>query len=127
MYNKADFEKINRMLSKLDWSKVSTALSIDQAWEAWKELFISVIKKEVPSKIVGRTCHSPPWLDSQLKELIRQKHLAWSGFKRFHSATHLSVFCSIRNKVCSALCAAERQYLQSLHRDICSVDRTNSV
>ena len=92
MYDKVDFEKINGMLPKLDWSKVSTALSIDQAWEAWKELFISVIKKEVPSRIVGCTCHSPPWLDSQLKELIRQKHLAWSAFKRFRSATHLSAF-----------------------------------
>ena len=34
LYDQADFEKINNRLSKLDWSEVTTAADIDQAWVA---------------------------------------------------------------------------------------------
>ena len=35
LYDNADFEKINKLLSNPDWSTVSTAPDIDQAWAAW--------------------------------------------------------------------------------------------
>ena len=127
MYDKADFEKINKSLSQLDWSKVSTARDVDQAWEAWRELFMSVITKEVLSMIVSGVRHTLPWLDSKLKDMIKQKRATWKAFKRFRSVYYLSAFRAIRNKACSALLTAEKQYLLSLHRDIRTVNRSDSV
>ena len=84
-----------------------------------KNLFMSVIDREVPSKIANpKSRVQQPWITAKLKDLIKQKHSAWRAFKRFPSALHQSAFRSIRNKVCSALRSAEKQYLLSLHRDI---------
>ena len=86
------------------------------------------MEKEIPSKLVGRPQPKLPWLDAKLKDLIKQKHAAWSACKRFpSSAANLCAFRSIRNKVTSALRAAEKQYLQSLHRDMRLVNRCDSV
>ena len=119
LYNNADFENINKMLSSTDWSSVSTASDINQAWAAWKSIFMSVIDKEVPSHLANpssRVAH--PWIDAKLKALIKQKRSAWQAFKRYPSPAHQSAFRVIRNKVTSALRSAEKQYLLSLHRDI---------
>ena len=119
MYDRADFEKINNTLSKLDWSRVSTAPDVDQAWLAWKDLFMSVVNKEVPSKMVRKPRPKLPWLDVKLRELINQKHAAWSACKRFSSsATHLNAFRSLQNQVTFALRSAEKRCFQSLHRDM---------
>ena len=78
LYNKADFEKINKVLSSTYWSSVSTASDINQAWTAWKNIFMSVIDKEVPSHLANpssRVAH--PWIDAKLKALIKQKRSAW--------------------------------------------------
>ena len=119
LYDQADFEEINSVLSGLDWSEVSTASDINKAWAVWKNLFMSVIDREVPSKIANpKSRVQQPWITAKLKDLIKQKHSAWRAFKRFPSALHQSAFRSIRNKVCSALWSAEKQCLLPLHRDI---------
>ena len=77
--------------------------------------------------IVSRVRHTPPWLDSKLKDMIKQKRATWKAFKRFRSVDYLSAFRAMRNKVCSTLRTAEKQYLLSLHRDIRTVNRSDSV
>ena len=126
-YDQADFESVNNTLTHLDWSSVSTAPDVDQAWTAWKQLFMSVITENVPSKVVGKARPRLPWIDKKLKELIRQKHIAWKALKRVPSAANLSFFREVRNKVTSALRRAENQYLQSLHRDIRLANSTSST
>ena len=59
--------------------------------------------------------------------MIKQKRATWKAFKCFRSVDCLSAFRAIRNKVCSALRTAEKQYLLSLHRDIRTVNRSDSV
>ena len=119
LYDQADFEKINNRLSDLDWTAVSAATDIDHAWAAWKELFLSVVTKEVPTRMVGKPRAKLPWIDSKLRELIKQKHAAWRACKRFPTSDcHRSAFQCVRNKVTSALRSAEKRYLQLLHCDM---------
>ena len=68
LYDNADFEKINKLLSNLDWSAVSTAPDINQAWAAWKNIFMSVIDREVPSHLANPSSRAGhPWIDARLK------------------------------------------------------------
>ena len=53
-YDVVDFGEVNNLPSKLDWSPVLHATTIDEAWDLWKDLFFSVINKKVPSKIIAR-------------------------------------------------------------------------
>ena len=76
MYDQADFELINDRLSNFDWSGVAAAENIDQAWTTWKDLFMSVVTQEVPTRIVGKPKPKLPWIDGKLRKLIREKHSA---------------------------------------------------
>ena len=127
MYDQADFEKINRLLSRLDRSKVSTATNIDPAWDAWKDLFFSVVSKEVPSRFVSHSRHKLPWMNAKLRELIRQKHGAWNAWKRSSNPLHLSAFKNLHNKVNSALRAVEKQFLRTLHREMNILHHSDSI
>ena len=44
-YNKADPRKLSLELRKSDWRPVSKAENVDAAWEAWENIFISVVCK----------------------------------------------------------------------------------
>ena len=57
-YDKADFVQVNKKLSNLDWSAVSSAADIDQAWNTWKSTFLSVSYTERGS-IQGRRQGTP--------------------------------------------------------------------
>ena len=114
-------------LDSLDWSEVSNAPDIDQAWTAWKVLFPSVINKNAPSKTIYHHWSKLPWMDSKLKDLIKQKHRAWNTYKSFPLSDLRRAFCALRNKVTSALCSAEKQFLLSLHRGSRLPNRCDSV
>ena len=59
-FDSVDIEKMNCLLQELDWSQVSGASSMDEAWQMWKSLFLSVVLKHVPSKLIGRVRSRPP-------------------------------------------------------------------
>ena len=79
-----------------------------------------MVEKHVPSKVIGRVRARPPWFDTKLAALIRQKHLAWRAYKRHGSPDLLASFRLIRNKVTASLRLAEHRHLQTLHRDMAS-------
>ena len=54
-FDKADFQKLNSPLSSRDWSAVSEAATVNDAWKAWKEIFMSEVDKASPSKVVSKS------------------------------------------------------------------------
>ena len=51
-YDKADPGNLNLELRKSDWTPLLKAENVDLAWEAWKNIFLSVVCKHVPSKLI---------------------------------------------------------------------------
>ena len=117
-FDKADFQKLNSSLSSRDWSAVSEAATVNDAWKAWKEIFMSEVDKAIPSKVVSKSKPKLPWISTKLRELIKAKRTAWRAFKKSPTSEAQDTFRKIRNSVTSALRRAEYTYLQSLHRDI---------
>ena len=99
---------------------------MDSAWEAWKKIFLHHVRQAVPSKLVKCVKPHLPWLNVQLRKLIKEKRAAWRAFKANLSETSRSKFVHLRNKVTS-LRSSERTYLQSLHRDIRLTNSTRST
>ena len=127
MYDKADFEEINNLLSKLDWSVVSDAPDVDEAGSSWKKLFLSVVERKIPTRSISNSRRNNlPWIDCKLREVIKQKHIAWKAYKCLPSPDHRA-FCIRRNKATSALRSAEKRFLQSLHRESSLPNNCDSV
>ena len=59
-YDQVDSDKVNHALSQLDWSPVVAAPSVDNAWSTWKSMFLAVVNKHIPSKVIGRARSRPP-------------------------------------------------------------------
>ena len=95
-YEKADFAKLNTALSQADWSPVITASDIDSSWAAWLDIFLTAVRKHVPSKIIKSPKPKLPWMTPLEKE-IKMKHALFHQYKRSKSATDRQVFNQQRN------------------------------
>ena len=56
-YNKADFSELNKALNKAAWPDVFDEPNVDAAWDSWQSLFLAIVSKYVPSKVVKRIKH----------------------------------------------------------------------
>ena len=81
-YDKADPGKLNLELRKSDWTPVSKAENVDAAREAWKNIFISVVCKHVPSKLIKHVKAKLPWMTPLLEKEIRAKRVLFRQSKR---------------------------------------------
>ena len=68
--NRANFPELCKALSHTDLH-VSLSDNIDDCWKHWKGLFLSVVSSYVPTKVVKDT-NSPPWIDGEVRHLIRK-------------------------------------------------------
>ena len=73
-YDKADMTKLNKTLRSADWSPVTTAPSIDDAWIAWKRIFLEIVNQHLPSKVVSQVKRKQPWITKNLEKVICEKH-----------------------------------------------------
>jgi hypothetical protein len=73
-YNRADFEKMNRTFESIEFefSDPTSMTDINENWNLWRDTFLAVADKCIPTKIVkGR--YNPPWLTGEIKSLIKKK------------------------------------------------------
>jgi hypothetical protein len=77
--NRANFPELCKALSQTDL-RVSLSDNIDDCWKHWKDLFLSVVSSYVPTKVVKDT-NSPPWIDGEVRHLIRKKYTALRKYR----------------------------------------------
>ena len=77
--NRANFPELCKALSQTDL-RVSLSDNIDVCWKHWKDLFLSVVSCYVPTKVVKDT-NSPPWIDGEVRHLIRKKYTALCKYR----------------------------------------------
>ena len=73
-FNKTNFPALCRGLSEAHLD-ITTTNNIDECWEQWKDAFLSVVESFVPTKLV-KDNNSPPWIDGEVRHLIRKKYTA---------------------------------------------------
>ena len=82
-YNKAEPRKLSLELRKSDWRPVSKAENVDAALKALENIFISVVRKHVPSKLIKHVKPKLPWMTPLLEKEIRAKRVLFRKSKRF--------------------------------------------
>ena len=79
-YNKTDFFALRRALSEAHLD-IPFANNIDECWEQRKNAFLSVVTNVVPTKLV-KDNNSPPWIDGEVRHLIRKKYTALRQYRK---------------------------------------------
>ena len=71
-YNKANFTQTTFDITLTD--------KINTCWKQWKNVFLSTVKDFIPTKIVKDT-NSPPWIDGEVRYLIRKTYTALRKYR----------------------------------------------
>ena len=78
-FKSGNFDGLRDSLTRLLFD-VATSADMNEHWSNWKDLFLTAVKEHVPIKTVGDK-NSLPWIDGEVRHLIRKKYAALKKFR----------------------------------------------
>ena len=111
-YRQADFPALRRALTEacLD---IPLTDDIDKCWELWKDNFLSIVTSFIPTKIVKDT-NSPPWIDVEVRHLIRKKYTALRNYRKNKTAERKLKLRTLCQQIKYAIRAKHKIYLAKI-------------
>ena len=111
-YRQADFPALCRALTEacLD---IPLTDDIDKCWELWKDNFLSIVTSFIPTKIVKDT-NSPPWIDGEVRHLIRKKYTALRNYRKNKTAERKLKLRTLCQQIKYAIRAKHKIYLAKI-------------
>ena len=103
-------EKLIQELGKLNWNNVITCDNVNQAWDNFKGLFMSVVDSIAPIKEIRLKQCTEPWMCNEILEGIRERDKSLYNFKKQRTAENFKTFCLLRNKLQQLIKSAKRTY-----------------
>ena len=100
IYKNADFASANFILSSNPWDDLFSSQDINVCWPIFKEAFLEVMRRFIPSKLVPYTC-SPPWGNNHLLACIKKRNHLYHKAKKLKSPKYMSKYRVWRNKTLS--------------------------
>ena len=110
--------------SRADWNALLNSLNnanlcpltqndVNDDWLRWKSLFLDTVTKYIPQRLLKRR-NSPPWIDKEVKCLLRKKDLCRKKAK--HNLCHAlwQKYRDLQRKSKSMICDKRKQYFQTL-------------
>ena len=118
-YNKTDF---NRDLENVDWSFLDSISDVNDTVNTWCKNFSETAEKHAPikSRRVKRI-NKPPWITSELTELMRERDYHQKQAHKTNSEYHWAKFRQLRNLVNKQIKLGKSKYYQ----DAVNADKDN--
>ena len=82
-WRRADWDRMRREMSNVNWTSEFRNCSAGQMWRKFKHKVNATIKKNVPLRKVYKNS-KPPWLTPEVRAAIRRKENLWKQAKRGH-------------------------------------------
>ena len=60
-------------LKNASWPVFESGMEINSAWNAWKNIFLNIVNKHAPRRVMRVRNKPAPWLNSQLKEEMYER------------------------------------------------------
>lgn len=97
-FRKANFPLLYDLILNADFSDLYNSSDINEACEKFYVILNEIFHLTVPFKI-DRKRRYPPWYNSKVINLIRQKELAYKKFKRCQTGYYYNIFKGIRSSL----------------------------
>lgn len=110
-YSKADWATANHKLSNYF---VNEGVNIDTAWNSFHSYFMKTMSECIPRKLIRCKPKDPPWLNADLRHLIKKKHAIFKKWKRTQKSDYYLRYKSIRNVLSNRLKSAKKSFFASL-------------
>ena len=93
--------------------QIAASEIIDEYWSNWKDLFLSAVKDHVPTKRV-RDINSPPWIDGEVRHLIRKKYAALRKYRQHKTEERKQKLRALSQNLKYVIRCKHHQYLAKL-------------
>jgi hypothetical protein len=81
----------------MDWS-IPPHLNVDLAWSHLREKIDTLVEKFVPLSRKNKLSNGPPWFNSALKALLKERKKAWDRFKLSQTLHDYQSYKRLRNE-----------------------------
>ena len=98
---------------------------IDDIVTYWSLLLMQIAAEFIPNTTVTVRAREKPWVNGDLKRLIRRRNVLWRRYRRSRSDAHLNTFNIVRNQVVALNRTLRLNYYTSLGEELSSSDMPN--
>ena len=92
LYDQADIVSLNQSLSNIPWyTWYDQSVNMDNVWTKLSTTFLNSCKQFIPNRDINVRPKDKPWVDRQLKALLRHRNRLWRRWKWTDQEEHHSV------------------------------------
>ena len=116
-YGKGNFDELHNFLTR-NPIIINTTDSIDDDWKQWKDTFLTAVRRYIPMRTVKDT-NSPPWIDNEVRRLIRKKYKALNQYRINRSAARKRKLRSVTQQIKYLIRSKHQGYLAKIESSLC--------
>ena len=111
-YKRGNFGDLRNFLTRVPFD-ITTSDNIDQYWLQWKDMFLTAVESYIPVKTMSDT-NSPPWIDGEVRHLIRKKYTALKKYRLVKSDARKLKLRTLSQKIKYAIRRKHSEYLAKI-------------
>ena len=111
---------IKSQMTAVPWDELFLNMSLDDTVKSFTDIFLSIITKNIPNKIVTINDKDAPWISSSLRNLLHKDRKIFSDWK--HNGRPQDGLARVKNhqeKTKNAISSAKNQFIKNLSNKIC--------
>ena len=109
-----DMKAFQNCLLNTDCSQILLSNNVNDAWNNFRHLFLSVLDNVAPIKQIRLKQRSEPWIDNEILEAIEERDKAFKLYVKNKNVDNFNYFKSLRNKVQDLVKSAKSNYFSSV-------------
>ena len=114
-YNLGDYDSLRQHLSNASLSAIVTSIpDINQAVCRWTEMLLDSAKLYIPHSVITVRPKDKPWINSNIKRLLRKRNRLYRRWKRTKQDQHRDIYTSARTESKIAINKAKEVYSEQL-------------
>lgn len=129
LFNQGDYVSYRNSLNSIDWEELLSDSDIDTNVKRFNETIIKHARNNIPNKIVTIRKSDPPWMNNEIRTLIRRRKRLHSIAKRTDHPDKWTEFRKTRNHCIRTVRNARDDYYKKLSKNIseCNDSRNGGI
>ena len=115
-FKTSDVESFCDDLHRVPWDTIDVFTSVDDKWDCWRSLFLSVVNAHFPLKSVRLRRNSLKWITPRITQLMRACNYFHAKFRRTRLLCNWNKYKSLKKMIVKELQWAKMEYFANISR-----------
>ena len=117
-FKRCDKDTMLTELHRAPWQVMEIFSTIDEKWEYWKSLFLSIVNIHAPFVKVQMKRDSLGWIDKDIHKLMRARNYFQKKHQKTQDHEHWEAFKNLRNEVWKRMYRAKEEHYTSVCQNL---------